>query len=141
MADHPNRAHTVVAHFDVTGWDVQPPFDADDAGPDLVEVEIHKQFAGPMAGTSRGRGLFCGLADPADGAGYQVTERFDGTIDGRAGTVVLQHVGIMAPGEPPHASGVIVPGSGTGALEGLRGEVGIGRDEDGSHTLTLHYDL
>jgi Protein of unknown function (DUF3224) len=33
----------------------------------------------------------------------------------------------------------IVPGSGTGELAGLRGEMAIERHDDGSHTYSLEY--
>lgn len=37
--------------------------------------------------------------------------------------------------------GHVVPGSGTGELAGLTGEIEISVAEDGTHTLTLDYDF
>jgi hypothetical protein len=124
------------ASFDVTGWD-PTPYDEPAEGPHLTRVAIRKAFRGDLEGESVGEGLFCGMNDPAAGAGYVVTERFTGRLGERAGTFVLQHGGLAAPGEAPHSFGHVVPGSGTGALTGLRGEVSFAE----GHTLTLDYDL
>ena len=124
--------------FDVTGWEPSPG-DEPAEGPALVRVAIQKKFQGELAGESAGEGLFCGLSDPKDGAGYVVSERVTGVLAGRSGTFVLQHGGIMGPDMPPHSFGNVVPGSGTGELAGLRGEMEISRTADGVHTLTLRY--
>ncbi len=124
--------------FDVTGWEPSPGDDPEE-GPALARVAIRKKFQGELAGESAGEGLFCGMNDPEAGAGYVVSERVTGVLAGRSGTFVLQHGGIMGPDMPPHSFGNVVPGSGTGELTGLRGEMEIGRAADGAHTLTLRY--
>ena len=124
------------ASFDVTNWDATA-YDEPSDGPHLSRVAVSKAFTGDLDGESVGHGLFCGMNAPADGAGYVVSERFTGRLGGRSGTFVLQHVGVAAPGAPPRSHGNVVPGSGTGELAGLTGEVEFG---DG-HTLTLRYDL
>jgi len=43
----------------------------------------------------------------------------------------------MGGGEPPRTFGSIVPGSATGALEGLTGTVEITQAESGAHVITL----
>jgi hypothetical protein len=53
---------------------------------------------------------------------------------------VIQHGGIMGP-EGISNSGTIVPGTGTGELQGITGEGTLLADEDGNHTLTLEYEL
>jgi len=127
---------TAVSTFDVTRWD---PADADEpeAGPELSRITIGKTFTGDFEGTGLGDGLFCGMSDPKAGAGYLVSERLIGQLDGRSGSFVIQHGGLMSPDTPPRTFGNIVPGSGTGELAGLTGTVEIG---DG-HTLTLVYEL
>ncbi len=126
------------ASFDVTGWD-PAPYDQPAVGPALTRITIHKVFRGDFEGESTGEGLFCGMNAPQTGAGYVVSERVDGHLKGRSGTFVIQHGGMMGPGLPPRTFGHVVPGSGTGELEGLDGEVEISRTEDGQHTLTLDY--
>ena len=128
-------SNTATTTFSVTKW-VPDTYDQPVEGPDLARVSVTKSFEGDLSGTSKGEGLFCGMADPADGAGYMVSERFSGSLGQRAGTFVLQHVGIMSPGSPPRAFGHVVPGSGTGELAGLTGTIELGAD----HKLTLTYD-
>lgn len=122
------------ASFDVTGWD-GAAYDEPAEGPHLSRVAVRKAFTGDLEGESAGEGLFCGMNDPAAGAGYLVSERFTGRLGERRGTFVLQHVGIAAPGAAPRSSGHVVPGSGTGDLAGLHGEVTFGE----KHTITLDY--
>jgi hypothetical protein len=129
----PTRA---TASFDVTGW-VPTPYDEPPEGPHLARVAVRKAFRGDLEGESTGEGLFCGTNAPAAGAGYVVSERFTGRLGARTGTFVLQHVGVAAPGEAARSFGHVVPGSGTGALAGLRGEVSFAE----GHTLTLDYDF
>jgi Protein of unknown function (DUF3224) len=62
---------------------------------------------------------------------YLANERVTGTLDGRAGTFVLQH-GAWEGGQWGH----VVPGSGTGALAGLRGTAHV---EHGR--LALEYEV
>lgn len=129
------------ATFDVTGWEPAES-DAPEAGPELSRVTITKTFTGgDLAGTSRGDGLFCGMSDPSAGAGYLVSERFVGRLGERSGSFVLQHGGLMGPGLPPRTFGSIVPGSGTGDMTGISGQVEIHQDEEGTHTLRLDYQL
>ncbi|WP_412060922.1 DUF3224 domain-containing protein [Rubrivirga sp. IMCC45206] len=131
---------TATATFDVTAWE---PAGADtpEAGPALSRVRIEKAFrSGDVTGTSTGEGLFCGMGDPAAGAGYVVSERITGAIGNRKGSFVIQHGGLMGPGLAPRTFGHVVPGSGTGDLVGLAGTVEIGQTVDGTHTLTLTLD-
>lgn len=128
------------ASFDVTTWDATP-YDQPSEGPELTRVIIHKAFRGDLEGESAGEGLFCGLKDPGSGAGYVVSERVIGRLDGRSGTFVLQHGGLMGPSVAPRTFGHVVPGSGTGELAGLVGEVEFNQAEGGQHSLTLEYDF
>lgn len=127
--------------FDVTRWS---PVAADEpeAGPELSRVEIEKVFRdGDLTGHSAGEGLFCGMSAPQSGAGYLVSERVTGTLNGRAGSFVIQHGGLMGPGVPPHTFGNVVPGSGTGELAGIAGTVTIDQDEAGTHRMVLDVTL
>ena len=93
------------------------------------------------APASTGEGLFCGMSDPEAGAGYVVSERVTGRLQGRSGTFVVQRGGLMGPGRAPRTFGHVGPGSGTGQLVGLTGEVEIRQTEDGQHTTTLEDGL
>ena len=80
---------------------------------------MRKRFRGGMEGTSVARLL---TARGDGGAGYVASELVEATIDGRAGTFVLQHGGIATTGEDvPFQFGMVVPGSGTGGLAQIAG--------------------
>ena len=135
----PSRA---TASFDVTGWDQSPYEDQDPSGPHLSRATVRKSFRGDLTGESTAELLMC-QANPSDlsaGAGYVASEMVVGQLAGREGTFVLQHWG-MSVGEERRTGGHVVPGSGTGALAGLSGQVQIAVDADGSHTLTLDYEI
>ncbi len=72
-------------------------------------------------------------------AGYVAIERVEGTLHGRKGTFVLKHDGSMDRGAPSLEVRV-VPDSGTGELEGLRGRMQIDIVE-GKHLFTFDYEL
>ena len=129
---------TATARFDVTAWE-PTPYDRPASGPALTRIAIRKAFEGDLSGESVGEGLFCGVDAPEAGAGYVVSERVTGRLGGRAGTFVLQHGGVMAPEAAPRSFGHVVPGSGTGALTGLRGDVSFDVSDDGVHTVVLEY--
>ena len=59
-----------------------------------------------------------------------------GTLDGRAGTFVIQHGATMNPDGSAFQFGNVVPGSGTGELAGLRGTVRMAHER-----ATLDYEL
>lgn len=126
------------AAFTVTGWD-GGPYDEPDEGPHLSRVTVRKAFTGDLEGESVGEGLFCGMNDPAAGAGYLVMDRFTGTVDGRAGGFVFQHTGLAGAEADPRAGGHVVPGSGTGGLRGLVGTVELRQEAGGAKELLLDY--
>ncbi|MDN5821157.1 MAG: DUF3224 domain-containing protein [Brachybacterium sp.] len=98
--------------------------------------DLSKTWTGALEGTSRGVMLTAG--DPAGGsASYIATETFEGTLDGRDGSLTFQQLGTMADDEP-ELRYIIAPGSGTGALAGITGTLTIGAiDEEGRHQVTV----
>jgi hypothetical protein len=129
----------VKAPFEVTGWEPEPePLELGDAGPVAFgRVRMRKTFSGALTGTS-----VVAMTSAAVGespVGYAAIELVTGTLDGRSGTFVLQHTGVVDDGAPP-PSGVVLPGTGTGELAGLRGSMTIAHDESGA-VLTLDYEL
>ncbi|GLY33639.1 DUF3224 domain-containing protein [Kineosporia sp. NBRC 101731] len=120
--------------FEVTSWDAEVYLEPSEGetGPSMSQALVGKTFTGVMAGTSVARVLTAGAAT---GQGYIASERFEGTIDGRAGTLVYQHGGIMD-GDDGSTFGTLIPGCGTGELEGLRGSIRFWHDDQGA-TVTL----
>jgi hypothetical protein len=104
----------------------------------LGRMSIDKRFHGPLEATSLGEMLSAGTAVTGS-AGYVAIERVTGTLEGREGSFVLMHYGLMERGTPSLRVSV-VPDSGTGALEGIRGEMTI-RVEAGRHEYGFDYTL
>ena len=99
---------------------------------------LDKRYHGPLQAT--GEGQMLAFMSPVRGsAGYVAVERITGTLEGREGSFVVQHSGLMDRGAPTLAIHV-VPDSGTGALAGLAGRMGI-RIEGGKHFYDLDYTL
>jgi hypothetical protein len=115
----------------------QPPSDpSGDATPGRMLID--KQFHGDLEATSRGEMLMAGTA-VAGSAGYVAMERVSGALHGHTGTFVLQHSGTMNRGAA-ELSVSVVPDSGTGELEGLRGAMQI-EIAEGRHSYTFDYEL
>ena len=89
----------------------------------LARTVIDKVFQGPLEATGVVEMLSAGGGAPGS-AGYVAIERVTGTLEGRAGTFVLQHTGTMTRGVAQLAISV-VPDSGTGELKTLSGTMKI----------------
>jgi hypothetical protein len=109
----------------------------DAAGTELSRVHISRTFTGDLAGESTAEIL---IAKSEGGGGYIGHDRITGTLGGKSGGFVFQHGGIMGPAGVSN-TGTIVPGTGTGELEGIAGEGTMLADDEGNHTLTLAYEL
>ena len=101
---------------------------------------MDKAFSGDLEGTARTQ--FTSAFDPTTGVGtYVAMESFGGTLGGLAGAFNLAHSATTTGSDRLHPLVVIVPGSGTGALAGLTGTGEIVIEPDGTHRLTLDYQL
>ena len=124
------------ATFTITGWD-EAPYDDPPGGPKLVRVTVRKTFSGDVTGESTTELLMSKSEDGS--AGYVAMERVVGRVGDRAGTFDVQHCAAMGGGSP-RAYWFVVPGSGTGELRGLSGEVVYQHDASGAR-FTLDYDF
>jgi hypothetical protein len=106
-------------------------------GVEVSRVHISRTFTGDLEGSSTAEIL---IARSEGGGGYTGQDLVTGSLGGKTGSFVIQHSGIMGP-EGVSNSGTIVPGTGTGELEGITGEGTLLADEEGNHTLTLDYEL
>jgi hypothetical protein len=80
------------------------------------------------------------MAYSPDGLGSFVgLERIVGCLGGRAGSFVVQHTGTFDP-KSVTTQWQIVPGSGTGELEGLRGGGQVRLAGHGPYPLSFDYD-
>ncbi len=127
---------SIRAPFTITA---RPAEEAEASGLPMVgRTTFDKVFSGgAIEGTSVVH--FVSAAAEAGPLSYVALERIEGTLDGRAGAFVLQHVGAIVDGAPSLALTVVL-GSGTGDLAGLAGSGTIEHTEAGAH-LDLDYDL
>lgn len=114
------------------------PMDNEPGSEMLGRMSIEKQFSGDLEGFSKGQMLTGGTAIKTS-AGYVAIELVIGTLKGRKGSFILQHTGVMNRGAPSLVI-TVVPDSGTGQLEGIRGTMAI-RIEGGKHSYELNYTL
>ena len=106
--------------------------------PALRRMSIDKQFAGDLVATSKGQ-MLTASTDVQGSALYVALEKVVGTLDGREGTFILHHTGVMRRGAPELAISV-VPDSGTGALVGLSGQMSI-RIVERQHFYEFDYTI
>ena len=121
--------------LDVT-MESEPPFLERD-GLTLNRNVVRKEFSGDVVGTSEAQMIAAFTGTPGS-AGYVAIEHFEGAVDGKSGSFVLQHSGVMNRGDA-QLKVVIVPDSGTGELAGISGTLEIDNDE-GQHSYVLDYE-
>jgi len=143
-------SHEATCRFDVASWKEKAYVDIDEGqgttsgdmyypqrGLSLAEVEY--TYRGDVEGSSTQK---CLIAYKADAAPVLSLEYFTGSVHGNEGTCVFMQTGTQDAGSVTTRLEV-VPGMGTGGLEGLRGEAELriaGHSDDG-YELVLSYDL
>jgi Protein of unknown function (DUF3224) len=141
--------HKANTTFNVAAWTEQLVTDIDGEGitagdsyyPNrgLTRTEVSYTYTGDIEGSST---LVYLIAYKADAAPVLGLERFEGSIGGHEGSCVFRHIGSQDKGSvSAHID--VVPGMGTGGLEGLRGEAELaisGHSDDG-YPLVLSYDI
>jgi hypothetical protein len=105
---------------------------------DIGRMFLDKQFHGELEATSKGQ-MLAAMSSVKGSGGYVAMERVTGTLKGRSGSFVLQHLGIMTQGVP-QMKVTVVPDSGTGQLTGLSGTMTI-KIADGKHSYDFEYTL
>jgi Protein of unknown function (DUF3224) len=123
------------APFTNDRYDEEPYGEGD--GAEVSRVHISRSFTGDLEGSSTAELL---IAKSEGGGGYVGHDRISGSLHGRLGSFVFQHSGLMGPDGVTN-TGTIVPGTGSGELEGIRGDGTMLADDEGNHTLTLGYEL
>jgi len=73
-------------------------------------------------------------------AAYVAIEKVTGTLKGRTGTFIFQHMGTMNRGVP-HLTVSVVPDSGTGQLTGLAVFNFTIKIDEGKHSYEFEYTL
>lgn len=101
---------------------------------------LEKTFTGPLAGKAVGSMISAGTPTPGAAACYVALDTFSGTLDGRSGSFVLVHRGIMTKSGESDLDVRIATDSGTGQLSGIAGELKI-ESREGKHFYELTYTL
>jgi hypothetical protein len=128
-------ARTAAGTFDVT---VEDETYDDAEGATLQRSVGRKEFRGDLVGTSR-VDMVKAVSGVPGSAGYVGIERITGTLDGRTGSFVVQHHGLLDRGAA-ELSIQVVPDTGTGELSGITGTMTI-TVVDGDHRFTIDYTV
>jgi hypothetical protein len=124
------------ARFAIQSWDEKPYSEGQDLR--LTRASVSKTFSGDIEGEGQVEYLMMYRGDGS--ATFVGLERFAGRIGRKAGTFVLQRSGVFESGQATESYSVI-PGSGTGELQGLRGDGSSAVGHGMEHPFTLDYDL
>lgn len=99
---------------------------------------LTKHYHGGLEAEAQGE-MLAGGDYKTGNAGYVAMERISGTLEGHAGTFQVMQMGVVEGGKP-ELRATVVPGSGTGALQGITGTLRI-ENSGGKHTYVLEYTL
>src|SRR5262249_17560702 len=111
-------------------------YDQPAEGPALVRIHVTEDFSGDIEG--EGVAEFLQTARSESEATFVGVERVTGSIGGKSGTFVFQDEGTLA-GTTVSGTWFVVPGSGTGELQGLRGDGGFKAELGQGADITLDY--
>ena len=123
--------------FKILGWD-EGPFDEPEDGPKLTRAHIRKSFDGDLVATGNLMYVMTYLGE--GNATFLGFEKVTGSLGGRPGSFVLRHTGAYD-GEQATATLEVVPGSGTGELEGLSGSGGFAAGHAEQHDMAFEYEI
>jgi len=102
----------------------------------LKRATVRRRYTGDIAGSSTAHVMM--YRSTADRVGYVATDIFDGAVAGRKGGFVFQHGGSIDRGVL-RPFGYVVPGSGSGELAGIMGDIEIAFVPPATHTIALTY--
>jgi hypothetical protein len=125
------------AAFEIGQWE-EKPYDEMAGAPKLTRATVTKIYRGDLEGEGKLEYL---MAYGRDGsAGVVGIERFVGRVGDRDGTFVFQHVGMFKDGVAT-STWSVVDGSGSGNLQGLRGEVHSALGHAKSYPVEFNYEF
>ncbi len=124
--------------FQSNNWE-EKPYSEGERGQKLSQVTVRSIFSGDVVGEGT---LAYLLFYQTESAGTFIgLERFVGSLGGRSGSFVLQHNGTFE-GANVQGKVLVLPGSGTGELSGLRGEGSFtARHGEAAVPFVLDYEL
>jgi hypothetical protein len=129
--------HLASATFEITNWD-EKPFGELAGASRLTRAGVTKSYKGDIEGEGILEYL---MAYGHDGsASFVGMERLVGRVGDKHGTAVFQHVGAFKDGVA-RSTWSVVPNSGTGDLQGLRGEVSSALGHAETYPVELSYEV
>jgi Protein of unknown function (DUF3224) len=131
----PRRA---TATFKIEGWD-EKPFAEMEEGRKLAQASVRQTLSGEIEGEAEVEWLMCYRPDQT--ADFVGLERIVGRIGDRSGSFVALHSAGSFDGTVARGELSVVPGSGTGELQGLRGKGRFTAPHGGEPSLTLDYNF
>lgn len=127
---------TITGEFTVTMQPEAMSAVAADSG--IGRMSLDKHYQGALQ--AHGKGEMLAYMDRALGSGvYVAVERVTGQVEGRDGSFLFHHTGVMTRGAPG-LDVAVVPDSGTGQLAGISGRLNI-RIEGDKHYYDFDYTL
>ncbi|HEX8771880.1 MAG TPA: DUF3224 domain-containing protein [Acidimicrobiales bacterium] len=131
---------TAVGGFELTSWN-ETPYGDDDGNSDgtrLTRAEVRQRFEGDVEG--EGDAVWLMSYRPDGTARFVGLQRVTGTIGGKRGSAVLETIGDFD-GQVAEWRATVVRGTGTGQLEGLRGDGSFDAPHGSRASFTLEYDF
>ena len=123
--------------FAIEQWD-EAPVDGVEGTLKVTHASVARRFIGALEGTSVLHFLM--FYGPQEQTRVIGVERFTGTLEGRRGSFVLEHLG-GDDGFEARGEARILPHSGTEELASIQG-TGVGvANRKGEMTMTLEYEL
>ena len=126
----------ITGKFDVK-MTPQAPDDGDASGVP-GRMRLDKRYHGDLDASSRGQ-MLAAQSSVKGSAGYVAIEQVTGALQGRTGTFMLQHTGVMNRGTGSLTI-TVIPDSGTGELSELAGTMSI-EAGGGVHTYIFDFTL
>lgn len=131
---------TSTSTFTTSDLDVTDYVPAVTTGLTTGHLRMNKTYVGQVEGRSVTQ--FTSAFDQSSGVGaYVAMESFEGTVDGRRGAFNFAHAASTSGSDRSDEYGLIVPGSGTDELDGIRGTVRLRIDTEGTHHMDFDHNL
>ena len=121
--------------FKVKSWEEDPYQEMED-GTKLTRARVTNSFTGELEGEGNVEYLMFHRADGT--ASFVGLEHVVGKVGGRSGSFVLEHRGEFVGGKVEDDWSV-VPGSGTGELEGFQGKASFASDHAEEYSMAFRY--
>lgn len=123
--------------FTIKKWEEHTQHEYE-GGKKLAHSDVEYEYSGDLQGSSHLQYQMFYFPDGT--AKFVGLEHFEGQVGERAGSFVLQHVGTFD-GKISAGDLTIVPGSGTGELEGISGNTKLAVGDGQKFELTLEYEI